>query len=140
MKIQKTIKASSSFVFDKIIQSGLYDIERQTGKKLTASKLKGFEYSKKFTNNNSGRIKFIEIVEPSVYAFDTVTNKMTHHTRWTFEPVGENSTRIIIEETEEITGWFDKLNHTAMAILLGWSKKRQMIYVMNSIESEYKAK
>nr|WP_252899719.1 DUF3284 domain-containing protein [Lactococcus fujiensis] len=77
----------------KIIDSGLYDIERQTGKRPKVMNMTGFSYVKTFGKNQSGTIKFDEVSGPSVYAFTTTTQRNT------FTRVGNFIKLMIVQQT-----------------------------------------
>ena len=42
MEIIRTLKVPRQFIFDKLLESGLYDIEKNTGKHPKISSLSGF--------------------------------------------------------------------------------------------------
>ncbi|WP_096818066.1 DUF3284 domain-containing protein [Lactococcus fujiensis] len=137
MEINKTIDVPREFVFEKIIDSGLYDIERQTGKRPKVMNMTGFSYVKTFGKNQSGTIKFDEVSGPSVYAFTTTTQRNTFHTRWELHKIDDRSTNIIITEQQESNGFFQKLNDIAVGFVLGRIKKRQVIAMIDAIEKAY---
>ncbi|GAB2024171.1 DUF3284 domain-containing protein [Lactovum odontotermitis] len=140
MEIQKTIKASNDFVFDCMIESALSDIKKQTHRNPGATNLNGFEYTKTFAQNRRGRIKYDEVTRPSVYAFSTFTNRASFHTRWDLTAVDAETTRVKITESQESNGFFQRLNDMAVGFLLGRTKKKQMIAVLNEMERLYASK
>lgn len=137
MQINKTIDVPREFVFEKIIDSGLYDIEKQTGKRPKVMNLKGFSYVKTFGKNQKGTIKFDEVTGPSVYAFTTATQRNTYHTRWELHKIDDRTTNIIITEEQISNGFFQKLNDVAVGFLLGRFKKRQINAIIDSINRSY---
>lgn len=48
MRIDKIVDAPREFIFEKIIDSCLFDIEKNTGKRPKVRSLNGYEYSKSF--------------------------------------------------------------------------------------------
>ncbi|GAX48070.1 DUF3284 domain-containing protein [Pseudolactococcus reticulitermitis] len=142
MEIIRTLKVPRQFIFDKIIESGLYDIEKNTGKRPKISSLTGFEYKKKFgaKQNQAGRIIFDDVLEPSVYAFTTKTIRNTFVTRWELHKIDDTTTEVVISETLESHGFFQNLNDMMMQIGLGWLKKRQMKAILNNILAAYNGK
>ncbi|MFV0555756.1 MAG: DUF3284 domain-containing protein [Lactovum sp.] len=137
MEIQKTIKAKNSFIFNKIIESGLYDIKEQTGKKLSPSQLSGFKYKKNFGKNQSGQIKFDEVVRDSIYSFTTSTQRQTFQTRWEIIALDEDTSQVKITENQESNGFFQRLNDLAMNFIFGRAKKKQMIAILDEMERLY---
>ena len=64
MRIDKIVDAPREFIFEKIIDSCLFDIEKNTGKRPKVRSLNGYEYSKSFGKNQRGSIKITELTEP----------------------------------------------------------------------------
>ena len=77
MRIDKIVDAPREFIFEKIVDSCLFDIEKNTGKRPKVRSLNGYEYNKSFGKNQRGTIKITELREPSIYAFTTKTNRNT---------------------------------------------------------------
>lgn len=139
MEINKTLDVPRQFIFEKLIESGLYDIQKYTGKHPKVSSLAGFEYKKKFgaKQNQAGKIKFDEVTEPSVYAFTTKTIRNTYTTRWELHKIDDKTTNVVISEKLESHGFFQNLNDMMMQIGMGWIKKRQMKAVLEGISKAY---
>lgn len=137
MKITKTINAPVEFVFNQIMDSSLYDIEKNTGQRPDFNLLNGYEYSKTFGKNQRGTIKIDEIAKLSTYAFTTTTIRNTFNTRWNFQPVNTQLTEITIEENRTSNGMIQKLNDMFVGTLLGYWKKRQIIAILDHIEKVY---
>lgn len=137
MEINKTIDVPSEFVFEKIIDSSLYDIQKQTGKHPKVMNMTGFSYVKDFGKNQRGTIKFDEVTGPSVYAFTTSTQRATFHTRWELHKIDDRSTTVIITEDQTSNGFFQKLNDTVLGFFLGHFKKRQILAILDSISKAY---
>ncbi|GFH41099.1 DUF3284 domain-containing protein [Pseudolactococcus insecticola] len=139
MELTKTLDVPRQFVFEKIVDSGLYDIQQNTGKRPKISSLKGFEYKKKFGSkqNQAGKIRIDDVIEPSVYAFTTTTVRNTFTTRWELHKIDDKTTDVVISETIESKGFFQNLNDSMMQIGLGWIKKRQMRAILDGILKAY---
>ncbi|URZ87297.1 DUF3284 domain-containing protein [Floricoccus penangensis] len=137
MEIKRKIKVPQSFIFSKIIESGLYDIEKHTGFRPSLKELNDYEYTKEFGKNQSGRIKFDQVTKPEVYAFSTYTNRATYHTRWELHPQNDGTTEVVISEKQDSNGFFQKTNDFLTGISLGWLKKRQMNAIVDSISHSY---
>lgn len=137
MKINKTVDAPREFIFEKIIDSCLYDIEKNTGKRPKVRSLSGYEYTKTFGKNQKGTIKINELTDPSIYEFTTKTNRNTFKTRWELHKIDDRSTDIIIEETQSSNGTIQMLNDKFVGLILGRFKKRQMLAVLDNINRAY---
>lgn len=137
MQINKTIDVPREFIFEKIIESSLYDIQKQTGKRPKVLNMTGFSYVKTFGKNQKGTIKFDEVTGPSVYAFTTSTQRNTFHTRWKLHKIDDRSTTIIITEDRVSNGFIQKMNDMVVGFALGRFKKRQIIAIIDSIQKSY---
>ncbi|MCJ1978142.1 DUF3284 domain-containing protein [Pseudolactococcus paracarnosus] len=139
MKMVKTLAVPRQFIFEKILESGLYDIEKYTGKRPKTASLSGFKYKKKFSakQNQAGEIIFDEVIEPGVYAFTTKTVRNTYTTRWEMHRIDDMHTEVVISEDMISHGFFQNLNDMIMQIGLTWIKKRQMTAILNAILRDY---
>ena len=132
MRIDKIVDAPREFIFEKIIDSCLFDIEKNTGKRPKVRSLNGYEYSKSFGKNQRGSIKITELTEPSIYAFTTKTNRNTFSTRWELHKIDDRSTQVVIEENQTSNGFIQMINDKAVGFFLGRFKKRQMVAVLDN--------
>lgn len=137
MKIIKTLDVPRQFIFDQIAASSLYDIYQHTGRTPKIASLTGLEYKKTFGKHQSGRIKFDDVAEPSVYAFTTSTNKNIFQTRWELHKLDDKSTDVIITETSQSLGMIQNINDTVMSFIFGKIKKRQMLAILDDITTSY---
>ena len=137
MKISKEINAPATFVYTKLMDSSLFDIHKQTGKKLTIKQLKNFEYIKTFSKSQKARIKIVDVVENSVYSFHTSTKMTDYITTYSVEPTGESSCIATCEETKTSKSFFQNLNDMFVGFLLGPFKKKQIIAIFDEIGKEY---
>ncbi|MFC4653008.1 DUF3284 domain-containing protein [Lactococcus nasutitermitis] len=140
MEIVKTIDAPREFIFEKIIDSCLYDIEKNTKQRPKIRNLTGFKYTKTFGKNQTGQIKFDEVSAPTVYAFTTATNRNTYKTRWELHKIDDRSTDVIITESKTAKGFFQHFNDMIVSIFFGRFKKRRMIGILDAIQKAYVGK
>ena len=122
---------------DKIVDSWLFDIEKNTGKRPKVRSLNGYEYNKSFGKNQRGTIKITELTEPSIYAFTTKTNRNTFSTRWELHKIDDRSTQVIIEENQSSNGFIQMVNDKAVGFFLGRFKKRQMVAILDNVNRAY---
>lgn len=137
MKINKTIDAPRDFIFEKIVDSCLFDIEKNTGKRPKIRNLNGFEYTKNFGKNQRGTIRINELLEPSVYDFTTKTNRNTFVTRWELHKIDDRSTEVHIQEQQTSNGFIQMINDKVVGFFLGRLKKRQMLAVLDNMNRAY---
>lgn len=140
MEITKTVDVPREFIFEKIIDSCLYDIQKNTGKRPKVMSLTGFSYTKDFGKNQRGTIKFDEVTGPSVYAFTTSTNRNIFHTRWELHKIDSRTTDVVVTENQSSIGTFQKFNDLIVGLLLGRVKKRRIVSMISSIEQSYTGK
>lgn len=137
MRIDKIVDAPREFIFEKIVDSCLFDIEKNTGKRSKVRSLNGYEYNKSFGKNQRGTIKITELTEPSIYAFTTKTNRNTFSTRWELHKIDDRSTQVIIEENQSSNGLIQMVNDKAVGFFLGRFKKRQMVAILDNVNRAY---
>lgn len=137
MEIKETLKVPTTFFFNKIADSALYDIERQTGKRLNRKQLAKFEYVKEFNKNARAKIKIDEFVENRAYAFTTSTTKNRFYVAYHVEKIDEVSCAVTYEETMESFGLLQKINDNTVGLIWGFLRKRRFRSMLRQIESSY---
>ncbi|MDR2832347.1 MAG: DUF3284 domain-containing protein [Streptococcaceae bacterium] len=138
MIIIRDVNAPASFVFTKLIDSSLYDIKKQTNKRLTWKQLKNFEYVKTFSRHQKARITILDVVENEKYSFKTSTTSNEYVTTYTIEPKTDVSCKVTCEETKTSHGFMQKLNDTVVGLILGRSKKKQIKAILDEMGKQYK--
>ncbi|MDR0199368.1 MAG: DUF3284 domain-containing protein [Streptococcaceae bacterium] len=137
MKVVKTIAVPCDIAFHRILESGLYDVKKYVGYYPKVSELSGFEYEKKFQNKTSGKIRFDEVTEPSVYAFTSLLSKGSYQTRWEFRKVSEVGTEVTMTELPYAEGKFQQAQASLVGFLMSLLKKRSIRTVLEKIEQAY---
>jgi len=137
MRLSKTVDAPASFIFDKLVESSLYDIKQQTGESIHFEALKGYTYHKTFQNKQKAEITITEVVKNETYEFITVMMLREYKTRYQLKALGENSCEIICEEKQVSHGVLQRYNDMIMEILIGWQKKKQMRYMFDGMAKVY---
>lgn len=138
MKFKKTINAPQQYIFDKVIESVLFDIERSINRKLNAKVLQGFEYQKVISGRDASTIKIDEVTIPSVYAFSTETPTGYYTTRWEFKNVSEAQTEIFINESMKAKSLMQVTNNFIMRAFMQQAKKRSMQAMLDKMVESYK--
>ena len=137
MKFKKTIHVPQKFVFDKVIESVLYDIQQQTGRKLNSRVLNGLEYTKKIQGPNAANIKIDEVTSPSLYAFTTETSEGRYSTRWQFKTLAEDETEVFISEKATAKSTLQIFNNFIVWAFMEAAKKRALRTMLDKMEQTY---
>ncbi|MDR0922066.1 MAG: DUF3284 domain-containing protein [Lactobacillales bacterium] len=137
MEIKRKVNAPAAFIFDKIIDSALFDIRKQTQKSLTRKQLQGFEYVKIFDSKRRAKIKIVEVKTNEIYSIETSTTKNTFKTTYTIQPIDELNCEITCTETMESHGFIQKANDMVLGTLVGWLKKRQIKVMLDAMATAY---
>ena len=137
MKVTSTVDAPVSFFYQKLIDSVLYDIKHETGQDLMFAQLAGFEYKKSVGARGTIRIKISKLVQNQTYAFDTIAGGDTYHTRYDLAGTEDDKTDVVYHENAEYADDIKKTNNMIMMLLIGWSKKRRMKKMWDSVAASY---
>lgn len=137
MEIKETLQVPTTFFFNKIADSALYDIERQTGKRINRKQLAKFEYVKEFKKNARAKIKIDEFVENRAYAFTTSTTKNRFYVAYQVEKIDETSCSVTYKETMESFGFLQKINDYTVGLIWGFLRKKRFKAMLKQIEASY---
>ncbi|WP_314065771.1 DUF3284 domain-containing protein [uncultured Vagococcus sp.] len=137
MQIVKKLDVPATFLYDKIIDSVLFDIRKQTGKSVTKKQLNNFEYVKEFSKNSKAKIKIEKHIENQSYHFRTSTTRNDYLVQYDIQPIDDRSCEVTYMEEMKSFGTMQKLNDMIVGTLLGFLKKRQFKKMLEMIESSY---
>ena len=137
MKFKRIYDAPAEFIFQKIIDSCLYDVKQATGRTKAASQLTGFSYKKKISGQMA-TVKFDEVIVPRVYEFTTTTGARTYHTRWELSAVEAGQTEIFIKDTNGTSNIFQLFTDRMMEWMLTTMKRRQIDTMIKKMVEGYK--
>lgn len=137
MQIVKKLKVPAPFLYDKIIDSVLFDIRKQTGKSVTRKQLNNFEYVKDFSKNSRAKIKIEKHIENEAYHFRTSTTRNDFLVKYDIRPIDDQSCEVVYEEEMKSFGVMQKMNDMVVGLLVGFLKKRQFKKMLEMIETSY---
>ncbi|MGY3750605.1 DUF3284 domain-containing protein [Vagococcus acidifermentans] len=137
MEIVKQLNVPATFFYEKIIDSVIFDIRKQTGKKVTRQNLTNFEYIKTFSKNSQAKIKIEKHVENRAYHFRTSTTHNDYLVQYDIKPLDDHSCEVVYRESMTSYGFLQKMNDAVMGTLLGFFKKRRFIKMLDMIEAAY---
>lgn len=83
-------------------------------------------------------IEITDYIEDEIYEVTTTTSKtnITYISRYTLEEIDENTTRLILEESQAGTGTFDTFNHIIQAIFFKGRIKKRFNFMIQALENE----
>ena len=137
MKIVRKVNAPAYFIFDKIMDSSIYDITSVTGKEMKMEELEGFEYNKTFSTKLKAKIKILKVEKNQAYQFQTTTSIRDFITTYHLKELASNKCEITCEESHETEGSLLKYNDILTGFVLGRQRKRQMKILFDSMAREY---
>lgn len=137
MQIIKKLDVPATFFYEKIIDSVLFDIRKQTGENVTKKQLNNFEYVKEFSKNSKAKIKIEKHIENRSYHFRTSTTRNDYLVQYDIQPIDDKSCEVTYMEEMTSFGMMQKLNDAVVGTLLGFLKKRQFKKMLDMIEASY---
>lgn len=138
MEVTKKMNVPASFLYDKIMDSVIYDIRQQTGKALTRKQLAGYKFTKKFAKAQTATMQVTEVIENKSYHFMTTTNRNSYVVQYDIEPIDEGKCLLNYTEHMESKGTLQQMNDVMMALMMGFFKKRNFKKMLSQIEASYK--
>ncbi|WEG73774.1 DUF3284 domain-containing protein [Vagococcus intermedius] len=137
MQIVKKLNVPAPFLYDKIIDSVLFDIRKQTGKSVTRKQLNNYEYVKEFSKTSRAKIKIEKHIENEAYHFRTSTTRNDFLVKYDIRPLDDKSCEVVYEEEMKSFGVMQKMNDVVVGLLVGFLKKRQFKKMLEMIETSY---
>ena len=138
MNLSRKLNAPGTFIFNKLIESSIHDINASIGVELTPDKLKDFEYSKTFPSGHKATIYIVDIIENELYQFKTTTSIREFLTTYKIKELSNNRCEVTCTEIIESHGPMLKYNDMLTGAVLGWSKRKHLKKVLDSMAASYK--
>ena len=137
MKIVKTLNVPAEFFYQQVINSVLFDIRKSTGETVKEYQLKNYSYVKEFSKNSRAKITIEEAKKNQRYHFNTSTIRNEFKVAYEIRAVSDDQCEVTY--TEEITshGALQKANDALFGVFLGPFKKKQLVKMLESMETSY---
>lgn len=137
MKIERKLNIPAEFLYDKIMDSVIFDVRKATGKNLSRKQLRNFEYVKEFSKSSRAKIKIEDVIENQAYQFKTSTSKNEFVARYQIAPIDDRSCQVSYTESMESFGFMQRLNDMLFGTALMFFKRRQFKKMLEMIEKSY---
>lgn len=137
MKKNIEIAVPVNYCFRRIIESSLYDIQQQTGKKLNPNQLKGFTFKRKNANGVTSTMTVTAYQSDKLYAYKIQTGRNDYEVKYAVEPLGNETMRLTYEEIIKGRSASVNANNFVSQILVGWIRKRRFKKMKKQMEADY---
>ncbi|MHC9532013.1 DUF3284 domain-containing protein [Dellaglioa sp. L3N] len=137
MEVEMKLKIPAKYLFDQIMESVLYDIHAQTGRKLTRNQLDGFEFTKQFTKTQSAELKVTKMIENESYHFQTDSNRNKFEVGYDIKAIDDGHCLLSYKESMTSKGKMQQMNDAFMSMIMSFFKKRNFKKMIKQIESKY---
>lgn len=137
MEIVKTLNVPAAFIYNKIIDSVLFDIKKHTGDSLNKKQLANYEYVKQFSSNSRAKIKIEKHIENQSYHFRTSTTRNEFVVKYDIKPIDDMHCEVTYFEDMTSHGFMQKMNDMVIGSMIGFLKKRQFKKMLEMMESSY---
>ncbi|WP_317634554.1 DUF3284 domain-containing protein [Xylocopilactobacillus apicola] len=131
------IAVPADYFFHRIIESSLYDIQQQTGKKPNPNQLKGFSFKRKNANGTMSTMTITAYQPDKKYAYHMHTGRNDYDVAYNVESLGNEQMRLTYEETIEGKSASVNANNYVSGFLVGWVRKRRFKKMKRQMESDY---
>ncbi|MGX7350822.1 hypothetical protein RU97_GL000465 [Enterococcus canis] len=137
MEIVKEMNVPATFFFDKVTDSVLYDIQKQTGKAVNKKQLNNFEYVKEFSQNSRAKITIEKFVENEAYHFRTSTTRNDFLVEYDVKRIDDRRCQVRYRETMKSYGFMQQMNDMVLGVVVGFLRKRRFKKMLQMIETSY---
>lgn len=137
MKISKELNIPATYFYNKLVESVLYDVRKNTGEGISESDLEGVEYVKQFGSKDFARVTIEKLVPNTAYAYSTSTNRNNFNASYEIKQTGEQSCLVEYEEKMVSHGTLQKFNDNLFQFVLGKIKKKRFIKMLEQMEESY---
>ncbi|AXX64977.1 hypothetical protein DS831_04825 [Bombilactobacillus bombi] len=126
------------YFFQRIIESSLYDIKQQTGKKISPNQLRGFTFKRKHANGVVSTMTVTAYQPNQQYAYKMQTGRNDYYVSYNVAAVDEQHMQFTYEEKLQGKSATINANNHASGFLMGWFRKRRFKKMKRQIEADYR--
>ncbi|KRL59312.1 DUF3284 domain-containing protein [Latilactobacillus fuchuensis] len=137
MEIKQTLNIPASYFYQKVIDSVLFDIRKQTGQTMTAAQLMNYAYDKSFGNNGKATIKVTQLIKDQSYHYETSSPRGTYQASYDIFANNADSIQVIYRESAKASGKLQQANDAFMGVIMGFMRKRGFKKMLKQIEKSY---
>lgn len=108
MQVTTVLNVSANYLFTRLVEPWLYDIEQQTHSHMHANDLTGFSYRAKLVNHSAMKIKFTRVLPATTLHYETQQGFNRVAIKYDLTPLNANQVAVrYVEEdlTERPTHW-----------------------------------
>lgn len=134
MQVTQKIMVSQKELFDTLVKSSAYDIEKKIGKKIPIRKLEGYSYTRPMNNGSFAKTTILQVKPNETYQFETKGRLNTHTTTYTIKSISEFTSEVTYDEKIETEKAMNKMNNMIVGLLLGFFRKKRVKNLLKAIE------
>lgn len=139
MEIKQTLEMPAAAFFDKIMESVLFDIKKQTGHAIKREQLPNFSYQKHFGHAGNATLKVTELVPNESYHFQTESSRGAYNSSYDILSLTDEKIQVIYKENSQTDNTVQRYNDMIMGFVLGFARKRSFKKMLKEIEKTYQA-
>jgi hypothetical protein len=137
MKIEQILNIPAAFIYNRIVETELFDIQAQTGHRLTADQLAGFSYEKKLEAGEKATVSITRNVLNRSFHYEMLTKHYRRKIYYDFKPITAASSKIIYEERNTSLSLWQQIVDVTRDTLLGSLKRHNFRKMFLQIEKSY---
>ncbi|SEM72424.1 protein of unknown function [Ligilactobacillus sp. WC1T17] len=137
MKVTTRLHVSADYLFARLIETALYDLNKETGKNLTSDELENQTYLSKINDGQTVELTIVKVVKNKALHMMAKSQDETMEMGYDLVAVGPNEVDVTyfeqLKQAKLLTVVQDRIKNMS----LGWLKKHNFVKVLKEFEAGY---
>lgn len=137
MKIEQILNIPAAFIYNRIVETELFNIQAQTGHRLTAGQLVGFSYEKQLEAGEKAKVSITRNVLNRSFHYEMLTKHSRRKIYYDFTPITEAASKVVYEERKTSLNLWQQVVDLVQETFLGSLKRHNFRKMFSQIEKSY---
>ena len=135
MEISMNLNVSAEYLFQRLLDTLLYDIKQETGRDLTVAELSDLSYATKLDHQTKAQLKVIKLIPDRSYHLQIETDHYVKKEAYELTPLAKN--QVDYYEESLAKKQTSKLQTKIVVPLAKWIRRHNFMKLLKEIEVGY---
>ncbi|WP_304651607.1 DUF3284 domain-containing protein [uncultured Ligilactobacillus sp.] len=137
MEISMNLNVSAEYLFQRLLDTLLYDIKQETGRELTVAELPDLSYATKLDHQTKAQLKVIKLIPGRSYHLQIQTDNYVKKEAYELTPLAKDQVKVDYHEESLVKKPSSKLQTKIFAPLAKWIRRHNFMKLLKEIEVGY---
>lgn len=137
MEISMNLNVSAEYLFQRLLDTLLYDIKQETGRELIVAELSDLSYATKLDHQTKAQLKVIKLIPDRSYHLQIETDHYVKKEAYELTPLAKDQVKVDYREESLVKKQTSKLQIKIFSPLAEWIRRHNFMKLLKEIEVGY---